>query len=538
MPHIRRQPCVFSGHRLLRNLKLQKINALKKLKINYLLIGIVTLLLAAALWPSIPWSSKPENRVAGIIARGELRISTINSPMTFATMNDKTFGLDYELAKQFADYLGVTLKITVRQNISQLFDDLDDGQADMLAAGLVYNQERVKNYQAGPTYYSVSQQLVYRVGNIRPRTLASLTAEQLTIAPGHVAINDLQALKAEKYPELTWRVDEKRGTTALMQAVIDGKLDYTVADSVAVSLFQRVHPELAVALDITDEQPVTWFSARGEDNSLSAAMLDFFNNINEDGTLARLEEKYLGHGNDFDYVDTRTFLRAVENILPDVQPLFEKYAREIDWRLLAAIAWQESHWDPQATSPTGVRGMMMLTRNTAQSLGLTDRTDAAQSIDGGMRYLQDMMDKVPDSIPKDERIWFALAAYNMGYAHMLDAMALTRKQKGNPNSWADVKLRLPLLSQKPYYSKLKYGYARGHEAYAYVENIRKYQISLVGYLSEKERQQQQTLALAEDYPAVLPNELEQPQETTLPFFKFRADKQMDNAWLKLPGHLY
>ncbi|MCV5390201.1 lytic transglycosylase F, partial [Escherichia coli] len=88
--------------------------------------------------------------------------------------------------------------------------------------------------------------------------------------------------------------------------------------------------------------------------------------------------------------------------------------------------------------------------------------------------------KVPDSIPKDERIWFALAAYNMGYAHMLDAMALTRKQKGNPNSWADVKLRLPLLSQKPYYSKLKYGYARGHEAYAYVENIRKYQISLVG----------------------------------------------------------
>lgn len=124
-----------------------------------------------------------------------------------------------------------------------------------------------------------------------------------------------------------------------MQAVIDGKLDYTIADSVAVSLFQRVHPELAVALDITDEQPVTWFSARDDDNSLSAAMLDFFNNINEDGTLARLEEKYLGHGNDFDYVDTRTFLRAVENILPEVQPLFEKYAREIDWRLLAAIAW-------------------------------------------------------------------------------------------------------------------------------------------------------------------------------------------------------
>ncbi|HCR0082852.1 membrane-bound lytic murein transglycosylase MltF [Klebsiella aerogenes] len=535
MPLNLRQPFTFSGYIQLRNSTLQKINYLKKLKINYLLIGVVTLLLAAALWPSLPWMGKPENRVAGIIARGELRVSTINSPLTYAAINNKDYGLDYELAKRFADYLGVKLKVTVRQNISQLFDDLDAGKTDMLAAGLVYNTERVKNYQAGPTYYSVSQQLVYRVGGNRPRTLAGINAEQLAIAPGHVALNDLQALKESKYPDLNWRVDEKRGTTALMQAVIDGTLEYTVADSVAVSLFQRVHPELAVALDISDEQPVTWFSEKSEDNSLSAAMLDFFNSMNEDGTLARLEEKYLGHGNDFDYVDTRTFLRAVQNTLPDLKPLFEKYARQIDWRLLAAIAWQESHWDPQATSPTGVRGMMMLTRNTAQSLGLTDRTDAEQSLDGGMRYLQDMMAKVPEAIPKEERIWFALAAYNMGYAHMLDAMALTKKQKGNPNSWSDVKQRLPLLSQKPYYSRLKYGYARGHEAYAYVENIRKYHISLVGYLSEQERKAAQEMAIAEDYPAVTPEELDsEHKEYAMPFFKFRGEKLVDNVKLKLP----
>ncbi|MGG8091547.1 membrane-bound lytic murein transglycosylase MltF [Klebsiella aerogenes] len=535
MPLNLRQPFTFSGYTQLRNSTLQKINYLKKLKINYLLIGVVTLLLAAALWPSLPWMGKPENRVAGIIARGELRVSTINSPLTYAAINNKDYGLDYELAKRFADYLGVKLKVTVRQNISQLFDDLDAGKTDMLAAGLVYNTERVKNYQAGPTYYSVSQQLVYRVGGNRPRTLAGINAEQLAIAPGHVALNDLQALKESKYPDLNWRVDEKRGTTALMKAVIDGTLEYTVADSVAVSLFQRVHPELAVALDISDEQPVTWFSEKSEDNSLSAAMLDFFNSMNEDGTLARLEEKYLGHGNDFDYVDTRTFLRAVQNTLPDLKPLFEKYARQIDWRLLAAIAWQESHWDPQATSPTGVRGMMMLTRNTAQSLGLTDRTDAEQSLDGGMRYLQDMMAKVPEAIPKEERIWFALAAYNMGYAHMLDAMALTKKQKGNPNSWSDVKQRLPLLSQKPYYSRLKYGYARGHEAYAYVENIRKYHISLVGYLSEQERKAAQEMAIAEAYPAVAPEELDsEHKEYAMPFFKFRGEKLVDNVKLKLP----
>lgn len=510
---------------------------MKKLKINYLFIGIVTLLLAAALWPSVPWFSKPENRIAAIQARGELRVSTTVSPLTFANINEKDYGLDYELAQQFADYLGVKLKVTVRQNISQLFDDLDSGDADMLAAGLVYNSERVKRYQSGPTYYSVSQQLVYRKGSFRPRSLSDIAPQQLTVAPGHVAINDLQVLKAQKYPKLAWTVDDKRSSTELMEAVLEGKLEYTIADSVAISLFQRVHPELAVALDITDEQPVTWFSLKDDDNTLSAAMLDFFNNINEDGTLARLEEKYLGHGEDFDYVDTRTFLRAIDNVLPDLQPLFQKYATEIDWRLLAAIAYQESHWDPQATSPTGVRGLMMLTKNTAQSLGLTDRTDAEQSVSGGMRYLQDMMGKVPDTIPKDERIWFALAAYNMGYAHMLDARALTAKQKGDPDSWADVKQRLPLLSQKPYYSRLTYGYARGHEAYAYVENIRKYQISLVGYLVEKEKKAAKAIEIAQDYPAVSPNELNRNNFGMLPFISLSPDESSGQIEVQAPNML-
>ncbi|QIR26361.1 membrane-bound lytic murein transglycosylase MltF [Kluyvera genomosp. 3] len=501
---------------------------MKKLKINYLLIGVVTLLLAAALWPSLPWFGKPENRIAAIVERGELRVSTVQSPLTYATINGKVYGLDYELAQQFADYLGVKLKITVRQNISQLFDDLDHGDADLLAAGLVYNTERVQNYQAGPTYYSVSQQLVYRVGSNRPRNLSNVTAEQLTVAPGQVVINDLQTLKEKKYPDLAWTVDDKRGSVDLMQAVIDGKLNYTIADSVAIGLFQRVHPELAVALDVTDEQPVTWFSLKDGDNTLSAAMLDFFNNMNEDGTLARLEEKYLGHGDDFDYVDTRSFLRAVDNVLPDLQPLFEKYASAIDWKLLAAISYQESHWDPLATSPTGVRGLMMLTKNTAQSLGLSDRTDAEQSISGGMRYLQDMMDKVPDSVPQEEKIWFALAAYNMGYAHMLDARALTAKQKGNPDSWADVKQRLPLLSQKPWYSKLTYGYARGHEAYTYVENIRKYQISLVGYLQEKEKKATERLEIAEAYPVVTLDELHRDSNLFGLFSFLRQDSQSGN----------
>ncbi|AUX94432.1 membrane-bound lytic murein transglycosylase MltF [Mixta gaviniae] len=481
---------------------------MKRLKINYLLVGLITVLLAVALWPTIPWYGAAQDKIAQIKSRGVLRISTINSPLTYYTSNNAPAGMDYELAKRFADYLGVKLQVNVRQNLNDLFDDLDDGNADLLAAGLIYNSERLARFRTGPSYYSVSQQLVYRIGTPRPKNLGNLKG-RLTVASGSAYMSTLRNIKENQYPDLDWAISTDQGPKALLEAVADGQLDYTIGDSVTIGLLQRIHPQLAVAFDITDEEPVTWYMQREEDDSLNAAMLDFFSQMEEEGAMARLEEKYLGHVGAFDYVDTRTFLRAIDDILPDIRPLFERYAAQIDWRLLAAISYQESHWNPQATSPTGVRGLMMLTRNTADSLQVADRLDPEQSIRGGSEYLQRMMEKVPASVPEDERIWFALASYNMGYAHMLDARKLTEKQGGNPDSWADVKLRLPMLSQKRYYSQTAYGYARGHEAYNYVENIRKYQLSLVGYLQEQEKKlaQRKTLeaTLGEGYPAVAPD---------------------------------
>lgn len=484
---------------------------MKKINIYYLLIGFVTLLLAVALWPSLPGLTQTENRIAAIKERGELRVSTLVSPLTYQVINDKASGFDYELAQQFADYLDVDLVIIPRATIDELFDDLDQGNADILAAGLVYNFQRSQNYQAGPSYYSVSQQLVYRMGSPRPKSLNSIQADQLYLSPGNAVIDLLSQRKNSDSPELTWHISKESSSNQLLQEVVEGNIPYTISNSIAISLFQRVHPQLAVALDVTEEQPVTWFSVQDDDDSLQAAILDFYVGLNSDGTLARLEEKYLGHIGNFDYVDTRTFLASIDNVLPELEPLFRQYADSIEWTLLAAISYQESHWDTHATSPTGVRGLMMLTKNTAQSLGVTDRLDAEQSIQGGIRYLNDMMNKVPKSIPEYERIWFALAAYNIGYAHMMDARKLTEKQKGNPDSWAEVKTRLPLLSQKAYYNQTAYGYARGHEAYAYVENIRRYQLSLEGYLQEKEKRSAQELKYADAYPVVTPKELAIPQ---------------------------
>ncbi len=468
-------------------------------------MGIAALLLALALWPAVPWHRGEGDQLDQIKSRGELRVSTLNSPLTFMDSPEGNLGFDYELAKRFADYLGVKLVISQHTTIESMFDDLDHGKTDMLASGLVYNNERLKNYRAGPEYYSVSQQLVYRQGAVRPKSFADIKGS-LVVSAGSAHIATLEAA-SQKYPDLNWTTTDKLSPRDLLQQVENGKLDYTLGDSVTIALIQRVYPRLAVAFDATDDEPVTWYYRKQpDDDSLAAAMLDFFSQISEDGTLEKLEEKYLGHVGDFDYVDTRTFLNAIDTTLPDLQPLFEKYAQNIDWRLLAAIAYQESHWDPLAKSPTGVRGVMMLTRATAGGLNVDDRTDAEQSIRGGAQYLSHLMDKMPGSIPQDERIWFALAAYNMGYGHMLDARKLTAQQKGNPDSWADVKQRLPMLNQKRFLSRTTYGYARGTQAYNYVENIRRYQLSLVGYLMEKEKQQAQKAALqaqlGQGYPVV------------------------------------
>lgn len=477
---------------------------MKRLKINYILIGVVALLLALALWPNIAWRGGQGGQLEAIKSRGELRVSTLNSPLTYFTTPQGPSGLDYELAKSFANYLGVKLVVIPHQNINDLFDDLDDDNADILAAGLIYNRDRLSRASTGPAYYSVSQQLVYRLGTTRPKTFADIKGK-LAVASGSAHVSTLKQLKQNKYPDLSWEASSDMTSKELLEQVADGKLDYTIGDSVTIALLQRIHPQLAVAFDITDEEPVTWYLKRSNDDSLYAALLDFYSQRVEDGTLARLEEKYLGHVGSFDYVDTKTFLSAIDSVLPTFRSLFEKYASEIDWRLLAAIAYQESHWNPQATSPTGVRGLMMLTRATADGLGVTDRLDPEQSIQGGALYLQRLMEKVPDTVPEDERIWFALAAYNMGWGHMLDARKLTKSQQGNPDSWVDVKQRLPMLSQKRYYPSLTYGYARGREAYNYVENIRRYQVSLVGYLLEKEKKAVEAMKqaeLAKGYPAV------------------------------------
>ncbi|WED23312.1 membrane-bound lytic murein transglycosylase MltF [Vibrio sp. JC009] len=434
--------------------------------------------------------SDPKSELDKIRERGILRVGTLNNQLAYYIGPEGPTGLDYELAKRFADELGVKLEMRPVYRISGLFPALDNNEVDIVAAGLSQSQERIKAYRAAPAYYYVSQQVVYKTGSWRPRNLKKLeerldtTEDQLTVVSGSHFEKRLNQLK-EEHPKLKFNLDSGTDVKDLLRQVSTGELAYTVADSVELSLTQRLYPDIAQAFELTEDQPVSWYMRKSDDESLFALLIEFFGSVKLSGELAQLEEKYFGHVDSFDYVDTRAFIRALDDKLPKWEELFKQYSDEFDWRLIAAVSYQESHWNPKAKSPTGVRGMMMLTLPTAKIVGVKNRLDPEQSIRGGVKYLQGIVDRVPDSITEHEKIWFALASYNVGYGHVMDARRLTKAQGGDPNSWADVKERLPLLKKRKYYSQTRYGYARGDEAKSYVENIRRYYQSIIGHVEKR-----------------------------------------------------
>lgn len=452
-----------------------------------LVAGLALLLWA---WDMVfPWQQTmqaEQNRYSQIQQRKSITVGMINHPISYFVGAEGTAGIEYELARNFADYLGVGLDIKPFDNSEQLFEALQQNQIDIAAAGLLYQPERADAFQIGASYYSTSWQVVYKKGSQRPYKLDELQGE-LVVPTGSAVIPLLETLSIQ-YPELKWRTADKFTQEELLLQVAEGTIPYTVAVSIDVSAAQHIKPNISVGFDLTDEKPVVWYLQNTAYSELQAAVLEFMNKANETGLISRIEEKYFNHLAQFDYVDIQSFLKAIENVLPKYQPLFEKYRGDLEWQMLAAIAYQESHWDPNATSPTGVRGMMMLTKNTAERMNVTVRTDAEQSVRAGSEYLQLLMNQLPQTIKAEDRIWFGLAAYNMGNGHLIDLRRLTKQLGGNPDEWLDVKKNLPLLAEKRYYTDLKYGYARGFEALQYVENIRRYYNSLINHQRVKEQE--------------------------------------------------
>ncbi|HZP85699.1 MAG TPA: membrane-bound lytic murein transglycosylase MltF [Burkholderiales bacterium] len=418
----------------------------------------------------------PERPVVSPAKLGELIVLTRNTPTTrYIDADGQYRGLEHDLVELFAKDLGVKVHYVDRQPLYRILTSLQHHEAHLAAAGIAVTSSSLDEFQFAPSYQMTQSVLAYNTDDGPPRSPADLVGERIEVVKGSASIEDLRVLR-KRFPKLRWHEVAESDSEGLLARLSEGKSDVVVTESHVLDVVRKFHPNIARAFSIGDPKPLAWVFPKGSDSSLIQRAEEFFLRITRDGTLAQLLERYYGHSERLDRLDIANFLERRLTVLPRYKRWF-KEAQDvsgIDWRLLAALGFQESHWDPLATSPTGVRGVMMLTEETADRMKVQDRLEPRSNILAGARYLAEIRDMLPDRIQEPDRTWLALAAYNQGFGHMEDGRILAQRKKMNPDLWSNVKRTLPLLSVYEHYSTVKHGFCRGGEAVILTENIRAY----------------------------------------------------------------
>lgn len=415
-----------------------------------------------------------QNDLEALRFRGELVLITRNNSACYYEGPHGPAGFEYELAKAFADHLGVSLRVRIIEEESQMITALKAGQGDIIAAGFPFGRQSARLLALGPGYLEVEQQVVGRRGGADIKDEKSLEDYTLWMTGSSTRIEYLKTLR-RTYPGVSWKILTAYSTEDLLQMVWNRALPLTVVDSNIMSMNHHYYPELTILMTLGTPRPLTW-ATNPHNRHLSREIMDWFGRKDTRETIKGLVDHYYSHLESFDYVDLARYRRRIKVRLPKYRPFFESAARKfkMDWKLMAALSYQESHWDPKAKSYTGVRGMMMLTRETASSLGVDNRLDVEDSILAGTRYLARLHRQVGKSVPEPDRTLMALAAYNIGFGHLQDARILARRLGKTDNTWHGVRSVLPLLQQKKYYRTLAHRYARGNEAVIFVDRIRTY----------------------------------------------------------------
>jgi membrane-bound lytic murein transglycosylase F len=431
-----------------------------------MLASVIAAILIFWTWPAL----KPPHD------SGLLVVATRQSAATYYLDADgDPAGFEYELAAEFARRNDLELEVILSDSVDDLVSSVGEGKAHLAAGWLAVTTGRSGRLRFGPAYASEREVVVCGPLARQPKNFRDLAPLRVEVVQGSSHIERLLEVR-QAHPGLRWVEMDGISSEDMLERTASGLADCTVADASSYELARHFWPKLQIAMVLTERRDIAWAMPNAADTKLRQELADFFRAIRADGWLERLRERHFGHLNRLDEADARGILSRRVRLLPRYKMHFKQAADEtgLDWRLLAALAYQESHWDPLAKSPTGVRGIMMLTAETADRMGVSNRLDPKESILAGARYLAMLRDQMPQRIADPDRTWMALAAYNIGLGHLEDARRLTQKLDKNPDAWHDVKEVLPLLAQGAYARSLRLGFARGGEARLLTENVRIY----------------------------------------------------------------
>ena len=405
---------------------------------------------------------------------GELIVLTRHSSAGAALDEESgPCGFERELAAQFARSMDLVPRFIVVDNEDDIYRRLKHGDAHFAAAWLPPPESEAASFKAISPHSRSRDTLVQHEAALPIDEMGELAGRTVHVVSSARHASALKSLP-QLTPPLTVVEHPTWSETDLVEAVANGKVDLALSNALVVDVAANYYPVLQSTLELGEPQPVSWLFPANIDPVLLTKAEDFLAVAKFDGTIARLKDRFFGHIRRLQRADVMHFIERVRTVLPQFHLEFKQaqVRTGLDWRLLAALAYQESQWEPLATSPTGVRGIMMLTEDTADQLRISNRLDPKQSIRAGARYLADLADQLPRSVQGPDRQWQALAAYNLGMGHLNGARAIALGLKLNADSWFELKRALPLIARPEYYRRLKSGRARGGEAVVMVENIR------------------------------------------------------------------
>ena len=441
---------------------------------RFLRVGVPTVLMAAGAVAMLHGVATPaagfqDLSLDRILSKGELRVITARSPHSYYVYRNQSMGFDYELAKEFAKHLGVRLRVVSRSTWEDMLTALYSGRGDLIAAGIEITPSRTRQAAFSKGYREVRQHLISNRSKA-PTSLHELAGKTVDVSRGSAHHERLEELRDEGI-DVVIRPHDRLSDDLLIQKVARGEIDFTVANSNVALMIRRYYPTASVQPIGRETIPLGW-AVRSQDRQLLERVNSFLGAIRETGRLEDIYEKYHWSIGDFDYLDLKTFHERIRTRLPRYRPSIKEAAGKngFDWCLIAAQIYRESHFDPLALGPNSTKGLMQILPATARSLNLADPFNPIASIKSGTHYLRSLYDMFAE-VEEDERMLFALAAYNVGIGHVQDARRLASQQGLDSNRWESAAKILPLLRFRRYYRNAELGFCRGDITVAYVKHI-------------------------------------------------------------------
>jgi membrane-bound lytic murein transglycosylase F len=409
--------------------------------------------------------------LAQVRAKKEIVVLTTQSPLIYSqARRGEPFGIDHDLLQSFASSYGIKLRFVVLPDEESVLRALAKNEGDIAAARLRSPEEN-SGFLTGPAYEDSALELFCH-RNLKIQNIKDLSFKRLALSKK----DDFKGL-SQRLPLLTptshIEIISNQKNQDLFTELNDGKHDCVIAEALSGSYQLRLFPDIERIAQMSSSYSLSWMLT-AENRDLLLLMQAWFQKASREDEIMRVLDRYKNYLTTLSAQDLTQFFKNSKETLPIYRKAFKEAGarNKLPWQLIASVAYQESHWNPDARSFTGVLGMMQLTNETAEHMGVEDRTDPWQSIRGGSKYLRFLLNKMPKDVNPKDRLALALAAYNIGIAHLWDAQKLAVQLGRNPNSWYHLKEILPLLADPDYAEYLAYGPARGYETVDFVERVK------------------------------------------------------------------